>query len=97
MSRTYKKKRTGKHIARIERDKLRSLEKPDFTKAINFDVLENMNSEELKELEKILDKINYLYLTNLKSKGANWNILALFLWGLNNIYFGIATSQKNKY
>tara|TARA_X000000950_G_scaffold284763_1_gene388657 strand:- start:694 stop:873 length:180 start_codon:yes stop_codon:yes gene_type:complete len=59
MSRTYKKKRTGKHIARIERDKLKSLEKPDFTKTINFDVLENMNSEELKELEKILDKINY--------------------------------------
>ena len=48
-----KKKRTGKHIARIERDKLKSLEKPDFTKAINFDVLDNMNSKELRELEKI--------------------------------------------
>ena len=35
------------------------LEKPDFTKVINKDAIENLTDEQMKELEKVLNKIKY--------------------------------------
>ena len=34
-------------------------DKIDFSKAINFDVLDNMSLKDLNKLDKILSKINY--------------------------------------
>ena len=38
---------------------MEKLEKPDFTKTINNDVIENLTDEQMKELEKVLNKIKY--------------------------------------
>jgi len=38
---------------------MEKLEKPDFTKAIDNDAIENLTDKQMKELEKVLDKIKY--------------------------------------
>ena len=38
---------------------MEKLEKPDFSKVINNDAIENLTDEQMKELEKVLDKIKY--------------------------------------
>ena len=38
---------------------MEKLEKPDFTKVIDEDAIENLTDEQMKELEKVLNKIKY--------------------------------------
>jgi hypothetical protein len=38
---------------------MEKLEKPDFTKVIDEDAIENLTDEQMKELAKVLDKIKY--------------------------------------
>jgi hypothetical protein len=38
---------------------MEKLEKPDFTKVIDEDTVENLTDEQMKELEKVLSKIKY--------------------------------------
>ena len=38
---------------------MEKLEKPDFTKVIDNNAIENLTDEQMKELAKVLDKIKY--------------------------------------
>jgi len=38
---------------------MEKLEKPDFTKVIDNDAIDNLTDEQMKELEKVLSKIKY--------------------------------------
>ena len=38
---------------------MEKLEKPDFSKVIDNNAIENLTDEQMKELEKVLDKIKY--------------------------------------
>lgn len=38
---------------------MEKIKKPDFTKVIDNNAIENLTDEQMKELEKVLDKIKY--------------------------------------
>ena len=38
---------------------MEKIEKPDFTKVIDNKAIENLTDEQMKELEKVLNKIKY--------------------------------------
>jgi len=38
---------------------MEKLEKPDFTKVIDNNAIENLTDEQMKELEKVLNEIKY--------------------------------------